>query len=369
MKAAGLRLAVLLAAACFPAWCRAERLLLRGANTTATNVVQRQPRVYFLFLAVDKVSNLDVWRAFFANAPAEQYRAFIHCKFPACNQFVAGSPLVAVPTVPSYYCTDLVSPMNQLLATALATDAAMPNPQDKFAFVSDSTLPAKPFSQIYATLASRHGSDFCVFPPNEWADVPSPGGVEIVAKHHQWVTLERAHAEKLSVDWAAGKLHNLMPHFHMNANAYTWSNNSFADNRNWGCLDEFWHMAALYGTMNNIDTSSERSVPLPDFVGGPLKVSPSAGWQGMCDTFVIWSKYLHALGNNPFERLHSALDHTSIPHGGNQARPGWWDTISTVGLRAIRNSEFLFVRKFIDAPRLADGGSFSQMYAQLVLAA
>jgi len=357
---------------------------LRGpSNSTATvalhihnsstvkkvSLQSRGPRIYFLFMGVDKISNLEVWRSFFASAPWEQYRAYVHCKLPSCVNQVSGSPLIAVPTVPSYYCTDLVSPMNQLLSYALNNDPGATNVADKFAFVSDSTLPAKPFSVLYSTLSMRRGSDFCVFPSNEWADIPGPVGLEIAVKHHQWSTLERAHAEKVTTLWVQGHMHNFMTHFRMNANAYSWTNNSFADNRNFGCLDEFWHMAALYGTLSHVDSRQAQSVQLSMFTGTPLLISASAGWQGECDTFVIWSKYLHTMGNNPFEQLHSSLDPPSVPHGGNLARPGWWDTISTTGLRAIRHSSFLFVRKFIDKPKLSDGASFSEAYTQFVFAA
>ncbi|CAK0827651.1 unnamed protein product, partial [Prorocentrum cordatum] len=135
-----------------------------------------------------------------------------------------------------------------------------------------------------------------------------------------------------------------MSRFRMNLNAYSGSNNSFADQRNWGCLDEFWHMAALYGPIGQVDRAQEKVVDLPLFVGAPLRVSASPGWQGECDTFVLWSHHLHAPGNNPFLKLYSSLDPKSVPHGGNFARPGWWDTITTVGLKAIRDSSFLFVR-------------------------
>lgn len=326
------------------------------------------PRVFFLFLAVDKVSNLDVWKAFFAQAPPSQYKAYVHCKLPECNTQVQGSPLTPVPTVPSYYCTDLVSPMNQLIASALH-DAGPGNPQDKFAFVSDSSLPAKPFSVIYSILVSRQGSDFCIFPSNEWADLPvSAGyGMEIAPKHHQWITLERSHAEKASYLWAGGQMHDFMSRFWMNMNAYTWSNNTFADHRNFGCLDEFWYFIALYGTMISEDSRIEKLVNLPQFTGSPLKIGAGVGWQGSCDTFVIWAKYLHTPGYNPFERLHASLDPPSIPHGGNDQRPGWWDTISTTGIRALRASDFLFVRKFIDNPALAGGGNFADAYGKFVL--
>lgn len=346
----------------------ATRSVRQSSNTSQPGMA-RPPRVYFLFMAVDKVSNLGVWQQFFAQAPVTQYRALIHCKLPSCHAQVAGSVLSAVPTVPSYYCTDLVSPMNQLLSHALTIDAAdgLPHPNDKFAFVSDSTLPAKPFSFLYQTLAMRPGSDFCIFPSNEWADIPSAVGLEMAPKHHQWITLERAHAEKASALWAGGQMHNFMSYFRMNQDQYIWSNNTYADNRNFGCLDEFWHLAALYGTIT-VNPHTESMMDLYGFSGSPLRVSDHTGWQGTCDTFVVWSKYLHAEGDNPFERLHRSLDAPSIPHGGNSARPGWWDTISPTGMRAIRNSDFLFVRKFIDNPAVSGStGDFATNYVQLVV--
>jgi len=374
---------LLFAILCCPTPPVAESVVLRSrhANTTsalvnATLPLQalplqaRPPRIYFLFLAVDKVSNLDVWQAFFSTAPAQKYRAYVHCKLASCSQMVQGSPLQVVPTVPSYYCTDLVSPMNQLIATALQDPDGSSNPLDKFAFVSDSTLPAKPFAYVYNTLSTREGSDFCVFPSNEWADVPSTSdtSLEMAVKFHQWITLERGQAEKAVHLWTSGTLRNFMSYFRMNSLQYQFNNNSFADNRNFGCLDEFWHMVALYGTLHHSDPSQDQNVQLATFTGSPLKISASAGWQGQCDTFVMWAKYLHTMGNNPFNDLHASLDPPSVPHGGNWARPGWWDTISTNGIRAIRRSSFLFVRKFVDKPRLHDGPSFATAYSSIALA-
>jgi len=338
-------------------------------STTNSSRQSRAPRVYFMFLAVDKVSNLDVWKAFLAAAPPSQYKAFVHCKLPSCQQQVAGSVIQAVHTVPSYYCTDLVSPMQQMVYYALQDPDGLANPYDKFAFVSDSSLPAKPFSYVYSTLSSRLGSDFCIFPSGEWADVPSSSGygLEIAVKSHQWVTLNRAHAEKSWELWRTGTLHNFMPYFRMNSMPMLPSNNSYADQRNYGCLDEFWYMIALFGTLHQPNAQQVQDVHLPLFTGSTMHISNNAGWQGECDTFVLWSKYLYTWGNNPFNSFYSTLDAASTPHGGNFARPGWWDTISTHGLRAIRHSPFLFVRKFIDNPRLADGPNFVQAYVANVL--
>jgi hypothetical protein len=334
--------------------------------TTKEEVANRPARIFFLFMAVDKVSNLGVWNNFFATAPPGQYRAMIHCKLPSCIESVKGSVFIPVPTVPSYYCTDLVSPMNQLLGHALNNDRGTQHPADKFVLVSDSTLPAKPFAQMYATLTTRRSSDFCAFPANEWADVPGIGGMEMMVKVHQWIVLERAHAMSSCILWAQGKDHDIMQKFGMNHNAYGWSNNSYGDSRNFGCLDEFWHMTALYGTLSHVHAAIDAVVNLQAFTNSPVRASAAAGWQGSCDTFVMWSKYLNAKGANPFLQLHNALDPASKPNPGNDFRPGWWDTISTFGIRAIRSSSFLFVRKFIDNPRLSDGPDFAATYSNTV---
>jgi len=347
--------------------------LKRGVLGNSSSFLQedaRDPRVYFLFLAVDKISNLDVWSAFFDSADSDKYRAFVHCKEKQCVQQMAGSPIVPVPTVASYYCTDLVSPMNQLLSYALSTDLGPTNVNDKFAFISDSALPAKPFSEIHKTLAERDGSDFCVFPPGEWADLPNGDGdgLEVAVKVHQWITLTRTHAERASDMWQRGIMHNFMSYFKMNQ--LGWNNmldNNFADNRNWGCLDEFWYVTALFGTLKRVRAEGDQSIELPEFTGSPLKIDKTAGWQGKCDTFVIWAKYMNSLGRNEQQNLMLSLDPPSVPHGGNWARPGWWDTISTKGIHAIRHSDFLFVRKFIDKPTLHDGDNFAAAYTNIVV--
>lgn len=337
------------------------------ANRTAGSQPVMNPKVYFLFLAVDKISNVGIWKAFFNAAPTGSYRAFVHCKFrEPCAQQLQGSVFELVPTVPSYYCTDLVSPMNQLLNIALQDVHS--HSSDKFAFVSDSTLPGKSFAHVYAALSSRPGSDFCVFPSKEWADNYNGGQIAMLPKHHQWSVLGREHAQRSWSLWSNGKMHDIMFQFRMNSQPLTWRNNTFADQRNFGCLDEFWHMAALYGVL--YAAPNQNSVTsLQMFTGSQLQLSSSAGWQGKCDTFVIWAKYMGADSgvSNPFYRLMNSLDPNSMPHNGNNVRPGWWDKMSKTGMAALRNSDFLFIRKFIDKPFLTDGGDFEAAYIQQVL--
>merc|ERR1719324_2086496 len=247
------------------------------------------------------------------------------------------------------------------------------HPMDKFSFVSDSSLPAKPFYQLHAVLTSRVGSSFCVFPSDEWADVDAGMGVQEVApKAHQWLTLSRGHAHQALTRWWAGNMHDFMTRFRMNTKAYTWANNTFADSRNFGCLDEFWHMAAIFGPISKRLTQTYADVHLQNFVGGPLRISAEAGWQGTCDTFVIWAKYLSApagatMAMSPFQKFYRSLDQASVPHAGNSMRPGWWDKISTQGIRAIRHSDFLFMRKFIDNPSMVNGDHFTTAYTHIVL--
>mmetsp|Transcript_54524 Transcript_54524/g.127433 ORF Transcript_54524/g.127433 Transcript_54524/m.127433 type:complete len:407 (-) Transcript_54524:70-1290(-) len=338
-------------------------------NTSGS--LYRAPRVYFLFLAVDKISNLDIWLQFFAKAPAEQYRAFVHCKLPSCASMLANTPFKVVDTVPSYYCSDLVSPMNQLLAVAHGDSVnGATSDADQFTYVSDSSLPAKPFSEVYKALSSRSSSAFCIFPPSEWADVAGgTDGLEMALKHHQWLTLSKPQAAEAVRLWSGGIMHNFMSMFRMNSQPFTWANNTFADGRNYGCLDEFWHMTALYGTLGPVNAFSDASLSLDLFVGSPLHVSRAAGWQGRCDTFVMWPQYLKSPGYNPFSDFHAMLDSPSVPHSGNTHRPGWWDTMSRQGMLALRHSNFLFARKFVDKPTLADGGDFASAYQMIVLAA
>jgi hypothetical protein len=258
--------------------------------------------------------------------------------------------------------------MQQLVHVALKDDPSSVNSADKFVFVSESTLPAKPFWEIYSTLTTRAGSDFCVFPFGDWAYVPGSGGSgsEMNAKYHQWIVLERAHAEKAWDLWANGADHNFMLRFRTYTEAYTRSESLDEDARYLGCLDEFWYMDALFGTIKNVKANGgDAAHDYARFTGAPLRASKAAGWQGQCDTLALWIRFLETDGG-PFKRFYDSLDNESIPQGGSY-KPASWDTISPHGIRAIRSSEFLFARKFSDNPRVATGGVFETLYTSIVL--
>ena len=59
-------------------------------------------------------------------------------------------------------------------------------------------------------------SDFCVFPPGEWADLPDADAMEVAVKVHQWITLTREHAQRAVEQWQKKVMQNFMGYFKMN---------------------------------------------------------------------------------------------------------------------------------------------------------
>lgn len=289
---------------------------VQGLTTLRIFAKSARPRVNFLFLAKDRIQRPDIWVRFFKNANPNEYRIFQHCvDVNACRAQSISSgmnklrspPLIIENPVPTQYCKDLVSAENLLLETALKSSGAIPSkasasllskrgphlgksttsPLDKFVFLSDSTLPSKPFQEVYSKLTHKADSRFCVFPQQEWARAPRetcldrsarcpdwaaqnecrknplymhyecqkscgvctdlallgtgtyPSTAHIVSpKVHQWKTLNLEDA-KMSVKlWHQGYLRHLMQSLHLNYQDFY---------GNTGCLDEFWHFSALYG--------------------------------------------------------------------------------------------------------------------------
>jgi hypothetical protein len=83
-------------------------------------------------------------------------------------------------------------------------------PGDSFVFVSDSTVPVKPFHVIQRELLSNYGrSSVCIFPRSSWAKnfEPNPKDPEqgqkyyVGLKSHQWLNLSYGHAQKIMQDY------------------------------------------------------------------------------------------------------------------------------------------------------------------------
>merc|ERR1719443_817731 len=77
------------------------------------------------------------------------------------------------------------------------------SPRDKFIFVSDTTLPVKPFAMVQGALSEQEHSDICVQGNVGWREYPVPGESfkGLLVKHSQWVVLNQAHARKMIESW------------------------------------------------------------------------------------------------------------------------------------------------------------------------
>lgn len=253
--------------------------------------------------------------------------------------------------------------MVHMLKSALAAGSS--GGIEKFVFISDSTLPVKPFQEIHRQLTSNSDSDFCVFPANQWATATIDGHFVSMVKHHQWVTLSRPHAMKIVNEWVpvdsrgvwqvplrggswTGKERNLSPqHF------------SRPPSSNW-CTDEWALFATLFGAVE--PQNGVRS--FPGLSGGALRTLglSSHSTQGKCRTFSFWGVEdgpdFAALAN----RISADGQHSKIScYPKCYQHPASFERLSGRSLHALRESPFLFARKFANAVHM-------QSYYKLVLA-
>lgn len=306
--------------------------------------------VNFMFMTIGSLPHASIWKMFFAEAPRRSWRAYIHCKDPdACARSGLSLELPEVKqvsTMPSWYCHDLVTAMVHLLKTAIdeSPSTGGAGSVEKFVFVSDSTLPIKPFAEVHATLTSTDDSDICIFPQEQWASANIDGHDVKMVKHHQWVVLNREHAEKMVRDWQpvdsrgvwhvplmggswAGKERKLSPQ-HFNR----------APNANW-CTDEWAFFTTIFGVFEPFASGSRSYAnfgSVSQYLPGQL--------QGKCRTFTFWDD-----GGEEFRSLGGAI--SADPSSKMSCFPKCWqhpatlEALSDTALGALRRSSFLFARK------------------------
>jgi len=325
--------------------------LLRG-NVTSTLGSERTgaSRLHLLFLVENALSFAPFWGAFVNGADPAKWAAYMHCSdSSSCNVDAARTELPGlwhVNTVPSQYCKDVVSPMVQLLQAAVTSSAV--NSGDKFVFISDGELPLKPFDEIYTELVGRAGSDFCINPQRFWSKLPaSPPGAgsnpTFVVKHSQWVVLSREHADLLVQRWPT-----VESHLWASVPIYgeTQQRTSNAVDFLYGhvqlCLDEWAPFATIYGALQGGGQKE-----LPGLSTGSIDLSDRAGslpGQGRCPTLVAWAED-DAVGQHPvLEHVWPFLD--CYPRCSS-SHPASFTTITDMGLAWLRDSPFLFARKFL----------------------
>jgi len=128
--------------------------------------------------------------------------------------------------------------MAQLLKHAMKEKA----PQgrlEKYVFISESTLPAKPWVTVHRALSASENSDFCIPQVSEWPKANVNGRQLTFVKHHQWVVLNRKHSEIFAKQWYEEKWKKWA---HLGADVYSRGYNpSF-------CADEMAIFLTIFGS-------------------------------------------------------------------------------------------------------------------------
>jgi len=113
-----------------------------------------------------------------------------------------------IPSSPSRWCQDLVTPTWKLFQEAIRASSlkaqARPwakDPPRKYVLIGTQALPIKPMRTIREVLFSYEASDFCFAPEKEWASHTSLAMKASVVKHHQWVILNHEDAQRFSHGW------------------------------------------------------------------------------------------------------------------------------------------------------------------------
>ncbi len=150
-------------------------------------------KIAFLFLIVSGINHEKIWLNFF-NHHEDRSSIYIHSKYPMLSDsaFQQFEIPVKVPTT----WKNTMNAQIELLREALKDED-----NQKFVFLSETAIPLQSFDFVYETLMAHPKSQFEFWPnPNEdrnWGPtIPN----EKALKNHQWVVLNRKHAELMAKD-------------------------------------------------------------------------------------------------------------------------------------------------------------------------
>mmetsp|Transcript_11860 Transcript_11860/g.27629 ORF Transcript_11860/g.27629 Transcript_11860/m.27629 type:complete len:521 (+) Transcript_11860:153-1715(+) len=352
-----------------PQWMRSAASDGTGAPPAApaASAVPAPAQIFFLFMTATGMERPELWNAFFQSAASEQqYRIFMHCTSKGsgmCSKPVLerykSMNIEVVDTVPTHYCKDLVTGMVHLLRKALPLSAA--SSRDKFVFLSESTLPVKPFAHVYQILTADERSDFCIMPSEYWVKVGatvstprSPGGR--LVKHHQWFVLSRANAQTLTERWIGenekyGSLHWSVPACAGDCGSNATSLKLYRVRRNLvkQCTDEWAPFAMIYGIVmdqgHHMETIPGISHSLISDMGDHT--------QGMCRTFVWWYS-MHSEADALIETISKDLGCKLSCYPCEGSHPVEFLVLSDTAITHLRQSSYLFARKFAGSVMTAD---------------
>ena len=152
-------------------------------------------KIAFLFLTISEINHEQPWINFF-KGHEERYSLYIHSKkeFNTASQFKKFELPFKIPTR-----WDLtMAAQVELLKVALKNPA-----NQKFVFVSESTIPLQTFNVVYSQLMAHEWSIFEYYKPNPTlarCKAFMPILPKMIYKNWQWVVLNRKHATLMAND-------------------------------------------------------------------------------------------------------------------------------------------------------------------------
>lgn len=326
------------------------------AHMEAENIVAERAtpalkggKLHFLFLIGKHIELPGIWSKFFAEAPPGSHTVWAHCS-DDCDVAQLHKTLPAVqvvPQVPSSYCSDLVTPMWQLVRHALKTPPA--TGPDKFIFVSDATIPFKPFEVVFQSLMHNSHSEFSIHGPAAWARTNVNGSVLAIVRSSQWSVLNRFHAQKFVDVWRpmseqdsdAGTQANSDVGWTLNVHRGPFRNQPIMLSRRAFdpplCTDSEAVFASIFGVFI-VDSWPPKPMNFPGL--GVVDFAARAP-QGRHRTFWAFEDSNDSL----YMQLLADAGSSLVP--GSGSHPATIKNISETALDLVRESPYLFGRKFV----------------------
>lgn len=144
------------------------------------------------FLVYSQIDNEDLWRQWLNLPYASNFRIFVHSKHAFSSNL---SNVTILPTVPTEYAgIGLINATIQLYRYAIQDTSIT-----KFVLVSQSCIPVKTPQHVYQSLTKNDKSIISLCPSNQvfprYKDVLRYLPSMVIIKHHQWISLNRRHAQ------------------------------------------------------------------------------------------------------------------------------------------------------------------------------
>lgn len=147
-------------------------------------------KIAFLFLAVSNIFHEPTWIKFFAGQE-EYYSLYVHSKWGVSHDSFFARSVILERRPTSWENT-------MKAQRALLKEALKDFTNEKFVFLSESTIPLMPFQEVYSHLMAHPNSEFSYY-KNMHKD-RTFGKIKDVYKNPQWIVLNRKHAQLIVDD-------------------------------------------------------------------------------------------------------------------------------------------------------------------------